>query len=109
MTPQQKESVQVWDRESARLIEATYNMKLDLESLTDAQLIDMPFVTADFIGFAPFMFNVLHPKEHPRLRKLIAYMDHLRNLQGAALWRDVDKNNDIIQRLKTKLNSMQHG
>ena len=109
MTDEMKWNVRMWDVQSRAYMEETVNCKIDLLKLTDEELLSIKPVAQSFIEFGPFMLNVLHPKEHAKLRHMLAYLDHLRILQGQAIEREIENNDSIILRIKQKITRMQNG
>ena len=62
----------------------TAGFSLNLAELTDAELVNLKTVTANFLDFAPVMFQVVHPKQHAELRRAVAYLTELSELQNEA-------------------------
>jgi hypothetical protein len=104
-----KQRVETWLSICGQHKHETRGFTLDLKKLTDDDLVTLKQVSAEFLEIAPLMFGVIHPKQHPELRKSIAYLHHLSSLQNAAwerLWERVNQDAAEIEQLMT---ITQHG
>ena len=55
-----------------------------LHEMTADELTGIKPVSLWFLDFAPFMFKITPPKEHARLRTMIAYLTALQGFQALA-------------------------
>ncbi len=62
----------------------TAGFSADIDALEDYELVLMLPVSAWFLKSAPLMFKVFHEKHHRELRRIIAYLGHLSELQQVA-------------------------
>ena len=81
MKTQAKTAVEYWLSACNQHRHETAGFSVVLHNLTPDDLMGMKQVTDWFLDFAPHMFRVLTPKEHPGLRSRIAYLTELKRLQ----------------------------
>lgn len=79
-----KMSVETWLRWEGRTRYETRNYKVSLSDLTQDELMNLAPIPHDMIVFAPAMFNAIHPRQHPKLKKTIAYLTELNERQQEA-------------------------
>jgi len=77
--------------------------RVELHTMTDTELLATKRVMQWFLDFAPAMFQVVAPKEYPRLRKTIAYLTELQQLQNDAWGRFMADGEKMQDRIKTWL------
>lgn len=69
----------------------TEGFTLDIESLTDQEAFNMPWVFQDTIdGLSGIILKIVHPKERAKLKIQIAYLIALRHRQEKA-WEAMQK------------------
>lgn len=89
-------SVKYWLSVCRQFEHETNGFSLVLHNLTDDELTNLKPVAGWFLDFAPFMFKLVHRKEHARLRTVIAYLTALQGFQADA-WKR--KNEEYQTRL----------
>ncbi len=62
----------------------TNGFSADLATMAAHDLRNLKAVTRQTIDFAPAMFPLVAPKDHPKLRRAIAYLTDLRERQQVA-------------------------
>ena len=85
----------------------TNNFTVDPHTMTEGELLATKGVMHWFLDFAPSMFYVFTKKEHPRLRKMIAYLTELQQLQNEAWTRFIADGERMQQRINNWLK--EHG
>lgn len=85
----------------------TENFTMDINRLTDDELVLMRGVSPQFLDFAPLMFHAIHAKHHPELRRIIAYLNHLNSLQAAAWARIMPKWEAEVKATEARIKELQ--
>lgn len=77
-------SAEIWLSWEGRTRYETSNYTLRLSGLTEEELLNLAPIPADMIVFAPQMFHVVAPRQHPKLKATIAYLTELHERQTVA-------------------------
>ena len=84
----------------------TAGFSADIDALEDSELVLMLPVSAGFLKSAPLMFQVFHEKHHRELRRIIAYLGHMSELQQAAAVRVGREWAESIRDAQAQLNQL---
>jgi len=63
----------------------TVGFSADLSAMQPDELQNLKTVNRETLEFAPGMFRLIAPKDHPKLRRAIAYLTDLHERQQTAL------------------------
>lgn len=85
------DSVKVWLSIADQYKYETDGYKLDLDALTDVELLNLKPVSAEFIEFSPKIIPIIVPRMRPEIRYTIAYITELRYRQSEAWTRYLEK------------------
>jgi len=64
----------------------TEGFSADLSAMQPDELQNLKPVARQTIEFAPGMFRLIAPKDHPKLRRAIAYLTDLMHRQNPETW-----------------------
>lgn len=92
--------IEYWLSAKNQFAYETENFTVDLHSLTDDKLTNFKIVSPEFLNSAPVIFNVIHPKHHTELRKIIAYLTELQRLQSGAWQRTIEEGQKQTEKIK---------
>lgn len=78
-------NVEAWLFAFAEFRRQTNGFSLDIETLTADELSGLKLVGDWFLQFEPFMYRVLAPKEHAKVKRSVAYLAYLQKRQMEAM------------------------
>ena len=67
----------------------TVGFSADLSAMQPDELQNLKTVNRETLEFAPGMFRLIAPKDHPKLRRAIAYLTDLQHRQQVALGQQI--------------------
>lgn len=103
---QLRTSAAVWQSRQTQIIHETERFTVPLADLTDDELLGLFWIIEEDILFSIWaMENIVHPRQRPALKSAICYMTELHERQQAAFSRLADETDDLLFRIKRKIES----
>lgn len=81
----------VWLSRMEMIRHATDNFSQEIESFSDDELTAIPLVFPEFLDLSPKVLKIIHPRHAPELRRIIAYLNNLKEIQAAAWQRTIER------------------
>lgn len=102
-----KQECDWWISRLGHFRHCTDNFTLPLAGLSDDELVNLPGVYSEWLSFVPFMLKVLHEKSHAEIRRAVAYLYCLHDLQAGAWARTMEKWEQQLAADKCRLKELQ--